>query len=26
VRPRVAFAFIESDKDFAGTATRWKFE
>jgi hypothetical protein len=26
VRPRVAFAFIESDKDFARTATRWKFE
>jgi hypothetical protein len=25
VRPRVAFAFIESERDFARTATRWKF-
>jgi hypothetical protein len=26
VRPRIAFAFIESEKDFARTATRWTFD
>ena len=26
VRPRVAFGFIENAADFAGTATRWRFE
>ncbi len=26
VRPRVAFAFIETAEQFAGTATRWMFE
>ncbi len=26
VRPRVAFGFIESAADFAGSATRWRFE
>jgi hypothetical protein len=26
VRPRVAFAFVESEEYFSRTATRWKFE
>lgn len=25
VRPKVAFAFIDSEEDFAGSATRWSF-
>jgi hypothetical protein len=25
VRPRVVFGFIESEAEFAGSATRWKF-
>ncbi len=25
VEPRVVFAFIENEKDFPGTATRWRF-